>query len=94
MLKPSVNLMRLIPKIKPNSQPKTHYILIFIKQKEEIEEEEKESEESEIENDSSDDGPELDWLPDPDKVYGKEDVRIDDRNSSSDESVHTEGNER
>merc|ERR1712025_728739 len=62
--------------------------------KKEVEEEEKESEESEIENDSSDDGPELDWLPDPDKVYGKEDVRIDDRNSSSDESVHTEGNER
>jgi len=55
---------------------------------------EEESEESEIEDDSSDDGPELDWLPDPDKVYGKEDGRIDDGNSSSDESVQTEGNER
>ena len=55
---------------------------------------EEESEESEIEDDSSDDGPELDWLPDPDKVYGKEDGRINDGSSSSDESVQTEGNER
>ena len=59
-----------------------------------MEEEEKESEESEIENDSSDDGPELDWLPDPDKVYGKEDGRVDDENSSSDESIQTEDHER
>ena len=59
-----------------------------------MEEEEKESEESEIESDSSDDGPELDWLPDPDKVYGKEDGRVDDENSSSDESIQTEDHER
>ena len=55
---------------------------------------EEESEESEIEDDSSDDGPELDWLPDPDKVYGKEDGRVDDENSSSDESIQTEDHER
>ena len=97
MLKLTFNLMRLSIQnyqLKLNSQPNLHYILIFIKQKEESEEEKEESEESEIENDSSDDGPELDWLPDPDKVYGKEDCLSDDGNSSSDESVQTEGHER
>ena len=94
MIKTIVNLMRLYQKLKLNSQPNTYYIFVFIKQKEESEKVEEESEESEIEDDFSDDGPELDWLPDPDKVYGKEDGRIDDGSSSSDESVQTEGNER
>ena len=52
------------------------------------------SQESETDNDSEDDGPELDWLPDPDKIYGKENESTNDSNSSDEESTPVEDNKR
>merc|ERR1712223_1113173 len=55
------------------------------KKKEQIEEESMQH--SESESDSEDDGPELDWLPDPDKVYGSKDGNNDNSSISGDESI-------
>ena len=49
---------------------------------------------SESESDSEDDGPELDWLPDPDKVYGSKDGNSDNSSISGDESIQEDESKR